>query len=267
MNKIVIKNLIINIREDEFISLTDIARYKNSKDPRIVINNWIRNKDVIYFLGLWESMNNNGFKRIEFDTFKSESGSNAFTLSPQEWINKTKAIGISVRRGRYDGGTYAHKDIAFEFASWISPEFKLYLIVEYQRLKEKESKSLEWSVSRELSKINYKVHTDAISKYIVPTLTDKQIHYVYASEADILNVALFGVTANDWRVNNKDKQGNIRDYATLEQLICLANLESINSVLVKEGINQSVRLVKLNEIAKSQMKILMDNKNIKQIKK
>lgn len=185
----------------------------------------------------------------------------------EEWVEKTNAIGITVRRGRYGGGTYAHQDIAFEFASWISPEFKLYLIVEYQRLKENESKSLEWSVSRELSKINYKVHTDAISKYIVPNLSNEQIHFAYASEADMLNVALFGITAKEWRTNNKDKEGNIRDYATLEQLICLANLESINSVLVKEGIDQSERLVKLNEIAKSQMKILLGNQNIKLINK
>lgn len=206
-------------------------------------------------------MNNESFKRIEFDAFRNNSGANSFTLSPQEWIEKTNAIGITVRRGRYGGGTYAHKDIAFEFASWISPEFKLYLIVEYQRLKEKESKSIEWNVSRELSKINYRIHTDAISKYIVPTLTDEQLRFVYASEADLLNVALFGITAKQWRDENKNKDGNIRDYATLEQLICLANLESINSILIKEELSSKDRLIKLNEIAKSQMKILIENQN------
>jgi len=267
MSKIVVKDLIINIREDEFISLTDIAKFKNKDDPRYVIANWMRTNDTLKFLGLWETINNPGFNRVEFDTVKSEVGSNYFTMTPKRWIEDFNSIGIISKTGRYDSGTYAHKDIAFEFASWISPEFKLYLIVEYQRLKEKESKSLEWNVSRELSKINYKVHTNAISKYIAPTLSDKQIHFVYASEADMLNVALFGVTAKEWKTNNKDKEGNIRDYATLEQLICLANLESINSVLVKEGIGQSVRLIKLNEIAKSQMEVLLDNKNIKKIEK
>lgn len=259
MNKIVVKDLTVNVRVDDFISLTDIARYKNPKEPFDVIKGWLRTIDTISFLGLWEQMNNPKFKPVEFDRFKRESGHNYFTLSPNLWIDKTNAIGITVRRGRYGGGTYAHKDIAFEFASWISPEFKLYLIVEYQRLKDKESKSIEWNVSRELSKINYRIHTDAISKYIVPTLTDEQLRFVYASEADLLNVGLFGITAKQWRDENKEKEGNIRDYATLEQLICLANLESINSILIKEEQSSKDRLIKLNEIARFQMKILIDN--------
>lgn len=252
--------------QEDYISLTDIARHKNPNQTDDVIKNWMRNRNTIELLGFWEKLYNPDFKPVEFDGFRKEAGDNYFSISPQKWIREVNAIGIVSTSGRY-GGTYAHKDIAFEFASWISPEFKLYLIVEYQRLKEKESKSLEWSVSRELSKINYKVHTDAISKYIVPNLSDRQIHFVYANEADMLNVALFGMTAKEWRNINKEKEGNIRDFATLEQLICLANLESINSVLVKEGDDQSTRLVKLNEIAKSQMKILLDNKNVKLINK
>ncbi len=227
-------------------------------NEKLGIRSWLRSKDTIEFLGLWEKLNNENFKPTEFDRFRNKAGYNFFTLAPQTWIKKVNAIGIISKSGRY-GGTYAHKDIAFEFASWISAEFKLYLIVEFQRLKEKESKSIEWNVSRELSKINYRIHTDAISKYIVPTLTDEQLRFVYASEADLLNVALFGITAKQWRDENKEKEGNIRDYATLEQLICLANLESINSILIKEELSSKERLIKLNEIARSQMKILIDN--------
>ena len=243
--------------ESDYISLTDIAKYR-SDDPNAVIQNWLRNRNTIEFLGLWEKLNNPNFKPLEFEGFKKEAGLNAFTLSPKKWIESTNAIGIISKSGRY-GGTYAHTDIAFEFASWISPEFKLYIIKDYQRLKADEShvKQIDWSIKREIAKSNYKIHTDAIKeKLILPTLSNAQISHTYASEADIINVALFGITAKDWRKMNPDAKGNIRDTATIEQLIVLSNLESMNAVFIREGLSQSERLFRLNQIAIFQLQSL-----------
>lgn len=256
--------------EDDYISLTDIARKRNPEFPADVIKNWLRNRSTIEFLGLWEIMNNEEFKLVDFDQFKQEAGSNGFVLSPQKWINSTNAIGLRSKSGRY-GGTYAHKDIAFEFASWISPEFKLYIIKDYQRLKEDENNrlSLNWNMRRLLTKTNYKIHTDAIQENLIPEdLTKQQQGYVYANEADVLNVALFGMTAKEWRKLNPDKpkSENIRDSATLEQLIVLTNLESYNAELIKDGIPQPDRLVKLNAAAKSQMTSLLENPSLKKLK-
>ena len=238
---------------NDYISLTDIAKYK-SDDPFIVINNWLRNKDIIEFLGLWESINNPIFKPIEFDRFKNEAGSNAFTLSPKKWIEKTNAIGIVAKSGRY-GGTYAHSDIAMEFASWISAEFKLYLIQDYKRLKADENSrlSLKWNLHREISKINYKLHTDAIKEYLLKDLTSEQLSYKYASEADMLNVALFNKRAREWREENPDLKGNIRDYASLNELLVLANMESYNAILIEKGLDQKSRMIELRNLAKSQL--------------
>lgn len=210
------------INKDDYISLTDLARYVNPDEPKIPIQTWMRNKDVVSYLGLWEQLNNPNFKGREFTTFENKSGANSFYLSPEKWVNETNAIGIIVKRGN-GGGTYAHRDIAFEFASWLSPEFKLYLITEFQRLKAQEQKTIEWSAKRELAKVNYRIHTDAIKENIVPTLTEAQLKYVYADEADLLNVALFGETAAEWRKQNPTLKGNIRDYATIEQLLVIAN--------------------------------------------
>ena len=243
--------------ESDYISLTDIAKYR-SDDPNAVIQNWLRNRNTIEFLGLWEKLNNPNFKPLEFEGFKKEAGLNAFTLSPKKWIESTNAIGIISKSGRY-GGTYAHTDIAFEFASWISPEFKLYIIKDYQRLKADEShvKQIDWNIKREIAKSNYKIHTDAIKeKLILPTLSNVQISHTYASEADIINVALFGITAKDWRKMNPDAKGNIRDTATIEQLIVLSNLESMNAVFIREGLSQSERLFRLNQIAIFQLQSL-----------
>jgi len=253
--------------QNEFISLTDIARYK-SDEPFIVINNWMRGKDTIEFLGLWEQLHNPNFKPIEFDRFRKEAGYNAFTLSPQKWIENTDAIGIVSKSGRY-GGTFAHSDIAFEFASWISAEFKLYIIKDYKRLKSHESSrlSLSWNLNREISKLNYKIHTDAIKENLIPSeLTPNQISITYASEADVLNVALFGITAKQWREGNSDKNGNIRDYATLNQLLVLANMESYNAILIKQGKPQSERLQLLNNLAIRQLEAIQKI-NIDSIKK
>lgn len=250
--------------QDDYISLTDIARYK-SDEPKDVIKNWMRSKSTIEFLGLWEQLNNPNFKGVEFDAFKNEAGANAFTLSPQKWIDSTNAIGIISRAGR-GGGTFAHKDIAFEFASWVSAEFKLYIIKDYQRLKSDENSrlSLEWNVNRTISKINYKIHTDAIKDKLIPLgVTSVQQGITYASEAEVLNVALFGKTSKEWRVENPDKKGNIRDYATIQQLIVLSNLESMNAELIKEGISQRERLCKLNKMAIEQLTSLLGNSNIK----
>lgn len=250
--------------QDDYISLTDIARYK-SDEPKDVIKNWMRSKSTIEFLGLWEQLNNPNFKGVEFDAFKNEAGANAFTLSPQKWIDSTNAIGIISRVGR-GGGTFAHKDIAFEFASWVSAEFKLYIIKDYQRLKSDENSrlSLEWNVNRTISKINYKIHTDAIKDKLIPLgVTPAQQGITYASEAEVLNVALFGKTSKEWRVENPDKKGNIRDYATIQQLIVLSNLESMNAELIKEGISQRERLCKLNKMAIEQLTSLLGNSNIK----
>jgi len=271
-NKIIVQNISITTQikdKLDFISLTDIARAKNSDEPKDVVKNWLRSKNTIEFLGLWEQINNVNFKGVEFDSFKNEAGSNSFTLSPTKWIENTNAIGIISKAGRY-GGTYAHKDIAFEFASWISAEFKLFLIKEFQRLKEDEiqNRSLEWDLSRSLSKINYKIHTDAIKEHLIPELLNKsKKNFVYANEADVLNVALFGVTAKEWREANRDKEGNVRDYSSVEQLIVLSNMESINAELIKREISQADRLIALNETAISQMKSLLNNLSIKKLGK
>lgn len=242
--------------KNDYISLTDIARYK-SDEPFIVINNWLRGKDNIQFLGLWESMHNPDFKPIEFDRLKNEAGSNAFTLSPKKWIEKTSAIGIVSKSGRY-GGTFAHSDIAMEFASWISPEFKLYIIRDYKRLKSDENSrlSLGWNLNREISKINYKIHTDAIKEYILKDLTNEQLSYKYASEADMLNVALFNKRAKQWREENPGLKGNMRDYASLNELLVLANMESYNAVLIGKGMNQKERMIELRKFAITQLRSL-----------
>lgn len=244
--------------KNEFISLTDIARYK-SIDPRITIHNWLRGRDVVEFLGLWEVLHNPDFKRIDFDTFKEEAGTNAFVFSIKNWTDELGAIGLFTKSGRYGGGIYAHIDIAFEFASWISPEFKLYIIKDYQRLKSDENSrlSLNWNLNREIAKLNYRIHTDAIRDNLIPPeLTPDQISYKYANEADLLNVALFGMTAKQWREKNSGKTGNVRDDATLNQLLVLANMESYNAILIEQGKAMSERLVLLRELALKQMKTL-----------
>lgn len=243
--------------ENEFISLTDIARYR-SDEPKDVIKNWMRSKDTLEFLGLWEQLHNSNFKGVEFDAFRTQAGSNAFTMSPSKWIDATNAIGIVSKSGRY-GGTLAHSDIAFEFASWISPEFKLYIIKDYKRLKTEENSklSLGWNLNREISKLNYRIHTDAIKeKLIPPILTPQQISYTYASEADLLNTVLFGQTAKEWRDSNPDENGNIRDQATINQLLVLANMESYNAILIKQGKSQTERMQLLHELAVQQMTTL-----------
>ena len=267
--QMVVKDQVINvirIDDKEFISLTDLARYADEDDPRYPIQNWMRNKDVISYLGLWESIHNENFKGVEFDTFKNEAGSNKFKISPQKWIRETNAIGIISKSGN-NGGTYARSDIALEFASWLSPEFKLYVIQEFQRLKKNEAyqNKIDWHANRVLAKVSYVVHTDAIKSIIVPTLTEKQKKFVYAEEADVLNVALFGMTAKEWRDSNPSlaEDGNIRDYADLLHLVILSNLENINAELIEMGISQSERLVRLNEIAKRQIELLRKNKSLK----
>ncbi len=248
---------IIKINEVDYISITDIARYKNN-EPNAVIGNWLRNRNTIEYLGIWETLYNPNFKPLEFEGFKKEAGLNAFTLSPQKWIESTNAIGMISKAGRY-GGTFAHKDIAFKFASWVSIEFELYFIKEFQRLKEEEQKQIGWSAKRELAKLNYHIHTDAIKRNLVPArLTKDQINKVYANEADVLNVALFGITARQWRDENSELKGNIRDYATINELICLSNMENLNAVFIDEKIEQKERLIKLNEIAIQQMKVLQE---------
>ena len=251
----------IHINKDDYFSLTDIARYKNADAPADVVKNWLRRKDTIEFIGLWELLNNSNFNVVEFDQFKNEAGHNYFTLSPKRWIEGVNAIGIVSKAGKHNGGTYAHKDIALQFASWISPEINLYIIKEFQRLKAQEQKQLDWSFKRELTKINYRIHTDAIkSNIIVPhEISKEQATFVYTSEADVLNVALFGSTAKQWRDKNPKKKGNIRDYATIPQLICLSNLENINAYLIECGISQSERLLELNKAAIRQMKILLED--------
>ena len=258
---------VMRIDGKEYISLTDLARYADSEEPRYPIQNWMRNKDVILYLGLWEKINNENFKGVEFDTFKNEAGSNKFKISPQKWIKETSAIGIISKSGN-NGGTYAHPDIAFEFASWLSPEFKLYLITEFQRLKKNESyqNKIDWRANRVLAKANYIIHTDAIKNTIVPILTEKQKKYVYAEEADVLNVALFGMTAKEWREINPKLKGNIRDYTDLLHLVILNNLENINAELIEMKIPQSERLVRLNKIAKKQAEILNNNKSFDNLK-
>lgn len=259
MSKIVVDNTSITVlrfKESDFISLTDIAKRK-SDEPSAVIGNWIRNRNTIY-LGIWETLYNPDFKLLEFEGFRKEAGLNAFTLSPLKWVITTNAAGICVKSGRY-GGTFAHKDIAFKFASWISVEFELYLYKEFQRLKEEEQKQLGWSAKRELAKLNYRIHTDAIKQNLIPPELDRRkASIVYANEADVLNVAMFGMTAQEWREANPDKKGNIRDYANINELICLSNLESLNAVFINDGIPQGERLLKLNRVAISQMKVLTE---------
>ena len=253
--------------QDDFISLTDIARQKNKDRTDIVILNWLRNRNTIEFLGVWEQMHNPNFKPIEFDGIRSQAGLNSFVLTPKQWIESTSAIGITSKAGRY-GGTYAHKDIAFEFASWISPEFKLYIIKDYQRLREEEQYRLSsaWDLRRELSKTNYHIHTDSIKENLIHNkLTKNQIGYTYANEADMLNVALFGLTAKEWKTNNPNKEGNMRDYATIEELIVMANLESANAQFIAENVPQAERLQKLNQMARFQLKSLLNNSTLKKL--
>ncbi|MBI4683536.1 MAG: KilA-N domain-containing protein [Nitrospirae bacterium] len=256
---------VVTTKDQDYISLTDIARYKNAERTDDLIRNWLRNRNTIEFLGIWEHLNNPDFKPVEFDGFKKQAGLNSFTLTPWQWIEKTNAIGIVSKPGRY-GGTYAHKDIAFEFASWISVEFKLYLIKEFQRLKEQELKQLGWDIRRNLTKINYRIHTDAIKENLIPAeLTKQQINNIYASEADVLNMALFGMTAKEWRDTSTGKKGNIRDYANVSQLVCLSNLENLNAHFINDGLPQGERLLKLNKIAIQQMKLLTEDLQIKKL--
>ena len=253
---------------DDYISLTDIARYKNSDDPNAVVANWLRNRNTVEFLGVWEQLYNPNFKPLEFEGFRREAGLNAFTLSPKKWIQSTDAIGITVKAGR-GGGTFAHKDIAFEFASWISVEFKLYIIKDYQRLKADENSriSLDWNVKRILAKVNYRIHTDAIRDNLIPPkLTARQRSFVYADEADLLNVALFGQTAAEWRKANLEKDGNMRDHATIEQLLVLANLENVNALYIGKGMVQEERIAELNRLARQQLAQLLDNSSVKGMK-
>ena len=266
MDKLVVKGAEISVQwnseRDDFISLTDIAKLKDSDNPRYIIQNWLRNRNTIEFLGVWESLYNPSFNRVEFDAFRSQAGLNSFVMTPQKWVESTRAIGIISKAGRY-GGTYAHKEIAFEFASWISVEFKLYLVKEFERLKTEEMKQLGWDIKRNLAKINYRSHTDAIKENLIPPeLSAKQVSMVYASEADVLNMALFGMTAKQWRDSHPELKGNIRDYANVSQLVCLSNLENLNAVFISEGMSQAERLAKLNAIAISQMEILTQDHRI-----
>ena len=260
--KLKVDNKIINymkVEEEDYISITDMLK---SKDGNFFVTDWLRNRNTIEFLGIWEELHNPNFNYGEFAIIKSQAGLNSYKLSVKEWVEKTNAIGITSKAGRY-GGTYAHKDIAFEFGMWISPKFKLLLIKEFERLKKEEQKQLGWNAKRELSKINYKIHTDAIKHNLIPAeLTKEQINYIYAEEADVLNMALFGKTAKEWRIDNPELEGNIRDYASINELICLANLENLNSVFINDGLNQSIRLERLNKIAISQMQILNNSDTI-----
>ena len=266
MIELKVDNQIINyvkIADEDYISLTDMLK---SKDGEFFISDWLRNRNTIEFLGIWEEIHNPNFNYGEFAIIKSYAGLNSYKISVKEWVAKTNAIGIISKAGRY-GGTYAHKDIAFEFGMWISPKFKLLLIKEFEKLKQLEQKQLGWNAKRELSKINYRIHTDAIKKNLIPSkLTKEQINIVYAEEADVLNMALFGITEKKWKSKNPDKVGNIRDYASIDELICLSNLENLNSVFINDGLNQSERLKRLNLIAISQMKILSEA-NIKYLNK
>jgi KilA-N domain len=272
-----VKNKKINIQgidvfyyednKNDFISLTDIARHRDRERSDYILQNWMRNRSAIEFIGLWEQFNNPNFNSIEFDGIKNQTGSNSFSLTPKRWIETTNAIGIVSKTGRY-GGTFAHKDIAFEFASWLSSEFKFYLIKEFQRLKEDENDRLkiEWNIQRTLAKVNYQIHTDAIKANLIPETLDKsKINFIYANEADLLNVALFGITAKQWRDENPNTDGNIRDVATIEQLVVLSNLESLNSVFIHQGQSQSERLMQLNAIAITQMKALLNSKMVKKL--
>lgn len=255
------------MKTEDYISLTDIAKYRNPDDPRFVIQNWMRTRFTMDFLGIWEQLNNPAFNRVEFEAVRNESGSNAFVMTPTKWAALTGAIGILSKSGRY-GGTYAHKDIAFEFASWVSVEFKLYLIKEFQRLKEVEAEQLGWDIRRNLTKINYRIHTDAIKAHLIPpALTAQQTSLVYASEADLLNMALFGKTAKQWREENPGSTGNIRDEANVSQLVCLANLETLNAHFIQQGLPQAQRLQTLNQTAIHQMQLLLEDRTTQQLEK
>ena len=267
MAKITVKETEVNVlkvNQEDYISLTDMLRVK---DGDFFFYNWLRNRNTIEFLGIWETVNNPNFNSVEFDRIKSVAGLNSFRLSAKEWVEKTNAIGIISKAGRY-GGTYAHKDIAFEFAMWISPEFKVYLIREFQRLKDNEQKQLGWTAKRELSKINYRIHTDAIKENLIPDeIKPSQANVIYANEADVLNMAMFGQTAKEWRDQNPQLKGNIRDYASINELICLSNMENLNAVFIEQGIPQAERLIKLNQIAIHQMSILESGKDDRKLLK
>lgn len=257
---------VMKVRDEDYISLTDMV--KNFGDD-VMIYQWMRNRNTVEFIGVWEQLHNPKFKGLEFDTFKKQAGLNSFSLTPKKWIEATNAIGFVSKAGRYGGGTYAHKDIAFEFGTWLSPQFKLYLIKEFQRLKQEENLRLEqgWDIKRMLAKINYKIHTDAVKAHLIPAnISKNRTNMVYANEADVLNVALFGKTAKDWRDENKGKDGNIRDYADVTQLVVLANLEGINAELIRQGLSQPDRLLQLNQIAISQMQSLLGSSSVKKLK-
>jgi hypothetical protein len=266
MAKITVKGTevtVLQIDNEDYISLSDMIK---AKDGEFFVTSWLRNRNTLEYIGIWERVYNPNFNYVEFDTIKSNAGLNSFRVSVKELMEKTNIISLQAKTGRY-GGTYAHKDIAFEFALWISPEFKIYIIKEFQRLKEEENKQLGWSAKRELAKINYHIHTDAIKHNLIPSeLTPQQISYIYADEADVLNMALFGVTAKQWREANPDLKGNIRDYATINELICLSNMENINAVLINDNVPQSNRLMKLNQIAIQQMSVLQEVENRKILK-
>ena len=268
-NIIIVKDANIrtmNINGVDYICITDIAKQKNSAEPKDVVKNWMRQKNTLEYLGLWEKLNNPNFKGVEFDPLLAEAGSNAFTMSPTRWVELTSAIGIVTKNGA-GGGTYAQRDIAFKFANWVSVEFELYLVKEFQRLKAEEQKQIGWTAKRELSKINYRIHTDAIKSHLIPEeVTKEQANIIYAEEADVLNVAMFGMTAKQWREANPELKGNIRDYATINELICLSNMENINAVLINDGMPQGERLVKLNQIAIQQMQVLEGNNDRKLLK-
>ena len=269
-DEIIVKDAVIKTMSREgidYICITDIAKQKNWMDPNGVIANWMRNRNTIEFLGIWETLYNPSFNPLEFEGFRKQAGLNAFTLSPTQWIGATGAIGIISQSGRY-GGTYAQTDIAFEFASWISVEFRLYLVKEFQRLKTEEQKLIGWTAKRELSKINYRIHTDAIKQNLIPAeVSEKQMTFIYANEADVLNVAMFGMTAKEWRDANPELKGNIRDYATINQLICLSNLENLNAVFINDGMPQAERLRKLNTIAIQQMSVLEERASSRELLK
>lgn len=268
-NSLTVKDISIRtlqVNGMDYICITDIAKQKNAVEPKDVVKNWMRLKNTLEYLGLWEQLNNPTFKGVEFDPLLHEAGSNAFTMSPTRWVEITNAIGIITKNGA-GGGTFAQRDIAFKFASWVSVEFELYLVKEFQRLKEDEQKQLGWSAKRELAKINYHIHTDAIKQNLIPReVTAQQISFIYANEADVLNVALFGITAKEWREQNPDLKGNIRDYASINELICLSNMENLNAVFINENLTQKERLVKLNQIAIQQMSILHNLENRKLLK-
>jgi hypothetical protein len=247
---------------EDYLSLTDIAKVRDKENPSQIISLWMRTYNAIEYIGLWEKLHNPDFKPHIYEGFKNESAKPHFWMSPQKWINETNAIGMISKSGRYGGGTYAHSDIAFKFAAWVSAEFELYLVTEFKRLKTEEQKAIGWSAKRELAKINYHIHTDAIKRNLIPAkLTPRQISIIYANEADVLNVALFGMTAKEWRNENPELKGNIRDYASINELLCLSNMENLNAVFINEGLPQNERLIKLNNIAIQQMSVLIEVEN------